>query len=267
MSETLLYRGTQTSQDKTVRGASSWTPSLPVAIIWSARPGQLGDSAEFLESSTVHVGRLRAGAKTLQLCAHSNVCSFAEVLQALRYREDGGIPEEEATKILNYLHNRETGRVRGGEFAYRVIDEDGEEVTEADIPFSIRSPVTRVSEFRDGDWYDDPQEAAGRLEADAFIFADAPAVLRAARSLGYDAIRYLDVFDGGTWAAPELLGVEVDELDGVEMDSDLEYEEVPVHETIRPLSPEAITLERSMPAPEAIEQWRARAEALDWATG
>lgn len=260
----VLYRGTQTSEDRTVRGTSSWTPSLPVALIWSAYPGDLGRPARLLESSTVHVGRLRPGAKVLKLCGGSNICSFAEVLRALQYGKDQGISHEEASKILTYLHNREIGRAAGGEFQYRVVDEDGEEITDADIGFSVRSPVTRVREFRDGPWQWDPDEAAAQLDADAFVFADAPAVHRAARALGYDALWYMDVFDGGTYAAPDVLNVEVDELEGVEWDTGVDEEDVPTHETYRPLSEGAVVIERATPTLQAIEQWRARDESLAW---
>jgi hypothetical protein len=82
------------------------------------------------------------------------------------------------------------------------------------------------------------QEDSGyRLQADTFIFADAPAVQRAARVAGYDCIVYSDVFEGGRHASEVLLGVDVEELPGIDLDEDLEDDLVVVHDTYRPLVP------------------------------
>lgn len=268
----LLYRGTQSPKIKGRQVLHSWTPSMQVAMVYSAEPGDVWGMRppSFLPGSTVHIGRLTPGARVLPLCPYSGTCSLFSVLTALRFGKDGGISETEAAKILTYMHNRETGRVRAGQFQYRVIDEDGDEVLDTHLGFSLVDPETRVRNFRDQDFYDDPAEASGRLEADTFVFADAPAVRRAATAQGWDAISYMDVF--ATSAPRDLLGEDAEDLDGVDTDMDLQDDEVPVHVTVRPLRPEVVMLERSVPTAELLAErlaatnpaGAARARALRW---
>jgi len=244
-----LYRGTQSRELGGVRKMASWTPSLPVGVIYSARPGDpWGSKSKFLPTSTVHVGELTDDHKVLRLCAggYGTYCSFREVLLLLEYGEPDGITDEEAKKILNYMHNRLTGRAKGGEFLVKVVDEDGIELEEDDLPFSLRNPYTVVRAFRDefDSW---GLDVAEYLEADAFIYADAPKFLVAAQRLGYDAVSYEDVFLGGTYAARDLLGCDVEDLQGVEENEDLEGNDVPTHETIRPIRADVIDVDESVP--------------------
>jgi len=234
-----LYRGTRREEVKGVRKSVSYTPSLPVAIIWSSRPPDVWGQREasFLPTSTVHIARLNTD-KILELSS-DNHDSFLQILRALKYGVRGGLDHDEMLKILQYLHNRLIGRAKGGEFSYRV-----EGIEEEDIPFSLMDPKTTISELKwELEGISDKKEVeqeADRLIADTFIFADAPAVQRAAVNLGYKALYYPDVFQGGEFVAPKLLGIDVYGLQGVERQWDLEMEKVPVHETYRPLVAGAI---------------------------
>ncbi len=243
-----------------MRGAQSWSFSLPVAIIWSAKPGDFlrGVKPSFTSTSTVHIGT--ASAKNPLVLAVESHASFAEILASLKFRKKGGITEEEAVRVLNYLHNRLSGRAKGGEFAYRVYDEDGEPRDERDLPLSFTNPATLISNFRD-DWevYDDNDQIdyAENLVADSYIFADAPRVQEAAKRLGHDALIYEDVFQGGTTAAEVLLGTDVDDLEGIEQGLDLEEEFVPMHQTYRPLVDSAVSNLRAISTEQALAMWQA----------
>lgn len=230
----LYFRGTQSNRP-TVRGVASYTPSLPVALIWAATPGDVWSSRDPAWSSTAEVsaGHLKID-KVLDLGSTS--LSLDDLLRKLNFQKEGGISEDEVVKIYNYLHNRLTGKARGGVFSYQVHDEDGDLIDESDMPFSLFSPQTPIISAKEDFLWNGP-EAASRLRADTFVFADAPAVQRAARRLGFDAIAYEDVFEGGVSASPILLGTPVDALDGVSMKRDMNGRLVPVHRTIRPLDP------------------------------
>jgi hypothetical protein len=234
----LYYRGTRgRDPERSIRRSLSFTPSLPVALIWSAPPGDVWGRRPpaFTPSSTVHAAYLGI-AKPLVLDDQESYMHLGDVLRLLRFEEAGGISEEQARRIYNYLHNRILGKAEGGEFGYRVLDEDGGDLDEADVPLSFLMPATLISEARD-DWDVEPTlETAGRVIADTYIFADAPAVQKAAVQLGYDGLIYRDVFLGGDSASRELLGEDVEDLDGIEMQYDLkDDDEVPTHLTARPL--------------------------------
>jgi len=249
-----LYRGTQHRKVEGVRAGLSYTTSLPAAIVWSSVPpdkwGQR--EAEFLPTSTVHVARLNTD-RVLELAQGDNHASFASVLMSLEYGDRGGISQEEATKILQYMHNRIIGKAKGGEFVYRVYDEEGELFDDNDLPFSLTDPLTGVSEIRDAfECADNPLETAGRLIADTFIFADAPAVQRAAIKMGYEAMFYWDLFQGAEHASKQLLGIEAEHLKGVEWDHDIDGERTLVHETYRVLVDHAVIQTRSVSVKELL---------------
>lgn len=255
-----LYRGTQTSSVKGVREALSYTPSLPVAIIWSAHPGDTwGNLApHFLPTSTVHRAKLNTK-KILELSEYTHA-TFGRILRKLKYGRPGGIDDREALKILQYMHNRIIGKARGGEFKYAVLDEEGEHLDPEEVPLSFTDPVTLISEVKDefqSASFDGIKEAltvADRIEADTFIFADAPAVTRAALKLGYEVMWYPDVFAGGEFGAPPLLGMNVEDLQGVEMDYDIEDDEIATHDTYRPLVEGAVIPVESVLTSELLRE-------------
>lgn len=252
-----LYRGTQLAKVRGRQKTTSWTTSLPVAVIYSARPGDVwrGTGTRFLDTSTVFVAELAPGTLILDLCERGPNCSLWKVMQQLKYGTSNGITLEEVEKIVQYMHNRLVGRVAGGEFSFVFFDEDGEPYDDEDVPFSVRNPYSILSWHFMTEFDDDPREVALRLWADSFIYADSATFRKVARRLGYGAVRYQDVFQGGVFSAPELLGCEIDELEGVEMDLDIhEDEEIPVHETLRPLYKDVITIERNVPVAELLGQ-------------
>lgn len=253
----LLYRGTQREAIGGVRPTLSFTSSLGVALIWSAVPPDPFSSsrdsrvAHFVPASSVHAVHL---AMRRPLAWEGLTMSLYDVLVSLRYGEPDGITVEEVGKVYNYLHNRITGKAKGGEFRYEVVDEDGEPVEdESGLDFSGR---TRILDEKDLFMGSEDLEDAGRLQADAFIFADAPAVVKAATRLGFDGIIHADVFAGGTGAAPTLLGLDVEELDGVEEDRDIDGEWVPSHRTWRPFSADQVVNVARLPSAEALDLWR-----------
>jgi hypothetical protein len=233
----ILFRGTQRVGLPGVRKGVSYTPSLPVALVWSAVPGDAWGRTppQFLPTSTVHFAKLNTK-RVLDL--GDNHTSMGIVLRALRYKKRGGIELDQVIRIFNYMQNRVTGKAPGGDFKYQEVGEDGETI-EPDWSFRTQIQLWRedFQMYSDGD-----DNLLGRIIADTFIFADAPAVQRAALALGYEAIKYSDVFVGGTYAAPKLFGKDVDGeyLQGVDMEYDLEGEDVPTHVTYRPLTPGAI---------------------------
>jgi hypothetical protein len=231
----LFYRGTQREALHGVHAALSFTDSIDVATIWSAAPGSAFASikenrqARFLPTSTVHAAYL---AMRRPIVWDDNYISLSDVLSTLRFGRDGGITVEEVGKIYNYLHNRLTGKAKGGEFRYVIRDEDGEIEEESDgLDFSGR---TRILDEKDLFLETEDLATASRLAADAFIFADTPMVLKAAQRLGHDGIVHGDVFDGASAASKDLLGRKVDSLDGVEEERDIDDEWVPTHRTYRP---------------------------------
>jgi transposase-like protein len=249
----IYYRGTQLRSIRGARKTLSFTPSLPVAVVWSSHPGNFwhGIKPHFLKTSTVHKAEINS---EKQLTLPWNHCSLSDVLKALNY-QDGGISDEEVRKIYQYLHNRLIGKTKyAGDFSYRLYDDEGEEVDDYEVPFSLRRPQTTISWYGIEQWDDDPcLETASRLWADTFIFVDAPAVQRAAKDQGYNSIAYIDVFAGGEPASEHLFGCPVWDLAGVDEDTDLEGDDVPVHWTVRPLDKRIIKILERVPAEEIVE--------------
>lgn len=249
----ILYRGTQTPEVKGHLKSASYTPSLPAAIIYSARPGPWGTDPEFLSTSTVHIARLETD-KILELSPYADT-SFQDILRLLRYEKKNGIDIDEAVKILQYMHNRILGRTQGGEFKYKVVDDFGHELDPDDVPFSLTMPETLISQFKDDfELEQSIDEAETSLVADSFIFADAPAVGRAARKLGYEAIKYPDVFAGAEGVSEKLLGIPVDRLQGIREEEDIDYDPVPMHDTIRTLVEGAVVPVESIPTLKLLKR-------------
>lgn len=249
-----IYRGTQHQDVKGIQRVPSYTDSLPVAIIWSSTPPDqwTGREAKFIPTSTVHRATLNAG-KMLELSDY-NYESFSMLLQVLKHGKADGITTDEALKVLTYMNNRLLGRVPGGEFKYTVRDEDGELETGENIQISFVDPTTIISEFRDVFEWDPSREVADRLEADTFIFADSKTVQKVARRLGFDALSYVDVFMGGEFVSQKLLGIAVEDLNGVLMGTEIEGDAVPTHMTYRPLVEGAVTPVESILTAELLLQ-------------
>lgn len=250
-----LYRGTQRTSAEGVRKAHSYAYSLPVAVIWSARPGDVWSNTKtkFLPTSTIHMieANIRNPLKLGE--RYESFSGLGDILEKLEFETSNGITKQEVLKVYNYLHNRLIGKASGGEFSYVVVDEEGNDIfNEDDIPLSFSHPQTLVSLAKE-EWNYEPNiKTANYLIADAFIFADAPAVQRAALALGYDALIYSDVFQGGEDAARELLGKNVQELPGIEIQRDLNGKRVPTHITVRPLSADVIIDAVSFPTEELL---------------
>lgn len=253
----LLYRGTQRAELGGVRPALSFASSLGVALIWSAVPSDPFSSAResrvprFLPTSSIHAVHL---AMRRPLVWDGLSLSLREVLVALHYEEPDGITVEEVGKVYNYLHNRLMGKAAGGPFSFRLVDDDGEEVDEeGGLDFSGRSQILDERDlFRDTESADD----AAHIIADSFVFADAPTVHRVAARLGYDGIIHDDVFAGGSSAAPVLLGVPLEDVEGVDEEPDLREEWVPSHRTWRPFSADQVVTVARLPSVEVLSLWR-----------
>lgn len=259
-----LYRGTQREKVKGHQKVTSWTPSLPVAVIYSAVPGDVWRSSRpyFPPTATIHSAHMDDDVKVLDLCGDYSHCSFERVMKLLKYGSPDGLTYEEGIKLAEYMHNRIVGRVAGGEFSYVVFDEDGEPLGEEEIPFSLQEPESIISWHFIPDFSDDPEEVAPLLWADAFVFADSATFRNVARRLGYKAIIYEDVFQGGEFAAPPLLGCDVYELEGVAEGVEItENEEVPIHKTVRPLEAGVLSDFESVPTAEVLPEVTCEAPA------
>ncbi len=266
----LMYRGTHgTDPNATQLKTPSFTPCLDAATIYSAIPGdEWGRRApSFLETSTVHAAFIDAS-PVLRLGGNEPQANLGDVLRDLKFGQPEGISRDEVVRIYNYLHNRTLGRTPGGTFKYQVFDDEGTLLDLEDddvVPFSISRPQTIFSVFRESfDFSRDNEilvEASG-LVADAFVFADTPAVVRAAQRLGFRGISYMDVFEGAEAAAPVLLLCEAEDIDCIEELQDLEGDLVLCHETLRPLPgaevsyvwhrPAASLMENPPPPPEDL---------------
>ena len=248
-----FYRGTQLRRVKGVHKLPTYTPSLPVAVIWSSEPPDWNRAASFLPTSSVH--QIRTDIRNPLILSQENYESLSSILRSLRYGTPEGISIDEVVRIYNYLHNREIGKARGGQFNYKGYNvyEDFEEVDDYDVPLSIIRPQTRISWYLRDAFEDEPSiRTAQNLEADTFIFADTPAVQRAAIALGYDALFYPDVFAGGT-VSEELLGCPVEFLDDVWEDMDIEMDDVPSHWSVRILDPRVIKQTITTPTEVILE--------------
>lgn len=220
------------------RTVASYTPLASVAAIYSMRPGDAWGEREpsLAQTSTVQPAFIRVR-KPIRV--HELSTTFGDILRALRYGEPNGITDDEVLKMLNYLHNREVGEASGGDLLYKVFDENEEEV-EADWGDLLHGR-TKIQNLRD-DIEMDPDstlDLADRLHAETYAFFDAPAAKRAAERLGYDAFVHTDPFRPGR-ASEILFDKEGEDLTGVGDEWNLEGEEVPIIDTIRPFSEDQI---------------------------
>jgi hypothetical protein len=243
---TTVYRGTRRTIKAGRHGSHSYT-DLPVALIYSAvPPGAWGKPpAHFLKTSTVHAIELDCRT-ALDMVNDETWLSFSDVLTYLDYGKPGGITRKEAGRILNYLHNRLTGKAPGGEFQYKVYDPGGEEY-EGDIMDMLRG-VTAVAAFKrdfwdytEGDDEEDVLSVATLLRADTFIYVDAPTFQKVAQRIGHDCVIYTDVFQGGQYVAKDLLNLDdIEDIPEVGNAWDLDDDRVHTIATFRPLSPRPI---------------------------
>ena len=254
----LFYRGTQTDEHtRTQFKQLSFTPCLGAALVYSAVPANAWSSskelskAHFVEGSTVTAVRLDVEPYIdwpyLSL-------SIGDVMRALKFEEPDGITEEEVRRIYNYMQNRILGKAAGGEFKYKLFDEDGDEMSDEDLEEEKDILTTGIAWARDNWDYDATLHTADCVAADTFIYADCPVVVKVAQRLGFRGIRYLDVFDAG-YAVKDLFGIEdIFEIECVEQEEDIEWEEVPSHVTVRPLAGANVEVVWQKPALVVMEE-------------
>jgi hypothetical protein len=248
-----VYRGTQHHAITGVRKALSFAYSLPVAIIWSSRPGDVWGRTKpkFLSTSTVHIAQINVRNPFVW---DQNHMTMGDVLRDLGYGKRNGITEDEVTKIYNYMHKRTLGQAQGGDFGYKLVDEEGNERDESEVPLSFSHPESMISLARE-DWvYDPTLDTADLLSADTFIFVDAPAVQRAVLARGFDVMVYVDIFQGGEDAAKELLGCDVTDLDLIDEGMDLKDDWQTVHDTVRILDPAVVVEMSAVPTASLLDR-------------
>lgn len=239
-----FYRGTKEREDRTKLAAKSWTPSIDVAAVYSSAISGDGyvNNFKFVPGSTIHAAEISA-ARTLDYITYGHQCDFPSLISALGYKLQGGMTEEEARKVLRFLHKRMLGLLKGyPEFAAEAWgsseERDDEEPLHVGIDF--RSQPTCISEY-EGLWGGDRQYDGGPIMAlDVFAFVDCPTVIEVCERLGIQAVLYADAFDAGRSASKKLFGLSGDdpeELLGVEEKyNEIDFERTWVNETIRPLS-------------------------------
>ena len=248
----VFYRGTRRPDVQGHQAVSSWTPSLGAALIWSSNPGLRG---ALEPGSTIHAATLPAKTKVLDLTHWGISWSLRDLAEVLGWPD--GMTEEDGRKLLNHLHQRKLGRTKlSHEFQMKAYLPNGAEVEDEDLGFSLLMPETFASWILDDleDLHGAALDDLVRFAADSFAFADSPTVRRLAQAQGYGAISYLDVFSGGTWASPKILDMEIEEVPGVSMEDDLEWDEHPAHVTMRPFVP--MTPLWSRPAAEVLREFK-----------
>lgn len=251
----IYYRGTQGHAfDQSRQKALSFTPCLGVALLYAAVPGDPWSRGEksktrWVPTSTLHAVHLDV---TPLLDLDGPSTSLADVLQLLKYDQENGITYEEVLKLLRYMKKRV---INGPGFKYVILDEDYDRYDEEneEQPWGILTLA--ISYFIDEWEFDPSRETAMRLIADSFIFADAPIVTRVAERLGFRGIQYIDVVAAQS-DVEELLDIDIYDIDCIEPRDDFDDEEVPTHETVRPLSGAGVELLWSRPAPEVAQEAR-----------
>jgi hypothetical protein len=152
------------------------------------------------------------------------------------------------------MHKRTLGQAQGGDFGYKLVDEEGNERDESEVPLSFSHPESMISLARE-DWvYDPTLDTADLLSADTFIFVDAPAVQRAVLARGFDVMVYVDIFQGGEGAAKELLGCDVTDLDLIDEGMDLKDDWQTVHDTVRILDPAVVVEMSAVPTASLLDR-------------
>lgn len=227
----IFYRGTRREQSAGRQKLESWTPCLACAIIWSSSPIEKA----LVPTSTVHAARLPLGTHVFDATRWGSAWNLRDVFDAIG---DPANFELDVKKFLYGLHKRRLGRTRlPSEFKAIVFDEDDESILDDDefVDFSFMDPDTTPRAFyREFFEFDPTLETASRFVADSFVFADSPTIQRLLKAKGYGAVRYIDPFDGASLVSKKLLGMDADEIPGVEEVLDLDLEYTLTHETLRP---------------------------------
>ena len=186
-------------------------------------------------------------------------------MSALGFGDKGGMTLRELKRTLIYLHKRHLGLAPGGPFSSVILDEDGEAVEQERAFYPIYRAQSHIRDFweeLEGESTIDQLSMGGLFIADAFVFADAPAVQEAAVRAGYDAIVYGDVFGGAETVLEDLTGLRPEQIGCLSLEEDPfsywkeEFEESWYHRSVRPLRSDVVTNVQSMPAVEALAELR-----------
>lgn len=264
----LLFRGARTPDlMRTKTGLLSFTDCLPVAVVYSSFPSR--DNVRFVEGSTVGAASIDMS-KTLDLLGYDDepFISLNQVLTELNYGKDGGISDAEVEKILNYLANRDIGKlsatlpsIKYKFYADSEREEERDVLREAGLTRSFFGVLR--DEFANSEWFysDDDDETvfdwASRILVDSFAFADAPAVQREAVRQEFTAIEYQDAFEGGERAFRDLAGIEdPDIIECVEtaFSVESEWDNILTHRTVRPTNLDHIAWEWQAPAQAVLDE-------------
>jgi hypothetical protein len=241
----MLYRGVRRPSLKGRIHTESYTDSPDVASIYSASPA----TYEFGEGASVFPVHLSIKNPVhLPEAQHT----FGDVLKVLKYGQPNGITQDEAIKMLNHLVNRESdqnlpfwvSRTKTGlpGFKYTVHDDEGNELDDGDLPFSLTMSQSWLREFRDDFKYmhdNEVLENAHRLKADTYAFVDTPRFKAVAERLGHDGVIHQDIFDTVHDTAPKILDKKPSEVKGLNENygaKDYNYS----HVTYRPFKPEQV---------------------------
>jgi hypothetical protein len=250
-----FYRGTQRPEIAGKLPTRAFSDDPDIASIYAAAPHgneMDGLSASYVDGSSVHRAQL-AIQNPLDLSDYGHVMTLADFMGEMQYDKPNGMTEEEATKVVNYLINRERdqdrwffepGKTGAGPFRYVYYDEDGDEIGEE--LYSITRVYTPLEQFKD-DWemtYSTDQllEVAARLEVDVYTLVDSPRFKVVAQRLGYDGVIHQDEMSGAV-VAKDLMGKEVADIRGLrrgQPQSSQSMDSKHVHTTVRPFKDEQI---------------------------
>lgn len=228
----VFYRGVRRPELKGYLPLQSFTDSPDIASIYAAQPPSDWQDEHYTHGSSVFPVHIKMS-NPLTLKGHA--MHFDDILKVLQYGKPNGITHEEATKVLNYLINRNAGKVKAGAFNHQVYDDEGEEQESnlGDLLFGGRTALHDLREdFKySDDFEDEAMAAAQRLKADTFAYVDSPRFKEVAKRLGYDGVIHDDVFDGAASAATKLLDKAPVQLQGVKAGG---YGAKYTHPTYRP---------------------------------
>lgn len=236
----IFYRGVLNPAriKKGMRVLPSYTSVPAAAAIYSMTTGDEWGRypPRLTENSTVNSAFIKAK-NPLRL--YGLWTTFGNFLRELQYGKPNGITDREVLSTLAYMHNRLVGKRATGSFDYRIVDEDGD-VIEPDIGDMLHGRTQIANLYDDIKmWPDETLDFADSLQVATYVLFDAPPVVTAARRLGYDAFIYTDPFHPGQ-ASEILFDKQAGEMWGVDEDYNIEDEDEPTIDVVRPFSDEQV---------------------------
>lgn len=191
----IVYRGTRRPGTNTKLSSPSFTADEGVATVYASTPTSKNGKADAEHRSGATVGTYFLAIKNPLKVDEINM-PFGDFLDAYM----NGISQEEISKMLVWLSNRESGKVIGPKFSYEINEDALPSEHLGFLGVDLRA-FLRIARMEDFD-----REVLNALKVDTFALIDSPAFVRTAKSMGYDGAIHLDAFDVGSDVSPKLIG-------------------------------------------------------------